>query len=119
MNLRAVGCAVAGVAAFLAVAVAGIWASLGSGTPVGCADALRWIEDRYVAVGPPRTSPGFAGTDAPAGTPVLLGSTLVGVATRDVYGPPGSRPLPSAHDRPDAISVACGDGTFQTYEARP
>jgi hypothetical protein len=33
-----------------------------------------------------------------------------------VYGPPGSSPSTEAEDRPSAISIACNDGTFQTYE---
>ena len=116
MNGRAIGCIVIGAAAFLVVAVAGIWVSLGSGTPVGCSPGRRWLEDRYVAGGSPAASPGFP-AGAAEGEPVLIGRTLVGVATRDVYAPRGSQPLPSAGNRPAALSVACGDGSFQAYEA--
>jgi hypothetical protein len=119
VNARAIGCIGLGALVFLLVAVAGIWVSLGSGTPVGCAEVLRWTEDRYVAVGSPLPSPGFTDVGTDAGEPVHIGSTLVGIATRDVYAPPGSRPLPSAGNRPPAMAVACGDGTFQTYEVRP
>ena len=45
------------------------------------------------------------------GEPVLLGSTLVGALSREVYGPEGS----TAADRPDEIALACGDETFQSY----
>jgi hypothetical protein len=112
MNWRAIGCLAVGFGTFIAVAVIGIWISLGTAGDAGCSDALRWQDDRYVAVGAPAPSPALDGP----GEPVLIGRTLVGIATRDVYAPAGSQPLPSAGSRPSVMSVACGDGTFQTYE---
>lgn len=112
MNWRGIGCLAAVLGTFVVVALIGIWVSVGGGTPVGCATALRWIDDRYVAAGTPAASPALPGE----GEPVLIGSTLVGVATREVYAPAGSEPLPSAGNRPEVMAVACGDGTFQTYE---
>lgn len=112
MSWRGIGCLVFAFGTFVVVAIIGIWVSLGAGTPVGCTDGLRWLDDRYIAVGTPAASPNLPGQ----GEPVLIGRTLVGVATRDVYAPAGSELLPSAGNRPDAMAVACGDGTFQTYE---
>lgn len=112
MSWRGIGCLAVAFGGFLIIAIIGIWVSLGAGTPVGCASGLRWIDDRYVATGTSAASPDLPG----GGEPVLIGSTLVGVATREVYAPAGTEPLPSAGNRPEAISLACGDGTFQTYE---
>lgn len=116
MNGRAIGCIVLGLGAFVVVAIAGIWVSIGQGSPIGCAGVLRWQDDRYAAIGTPAPSPVFRDPAAAQGDPVLIGSTLVGIATREVYAPHGSAPLPSAGNRPSTISLACGDATFQTYE---
>jgi hypothetical protein len=113
VSWRGIGCLAAGFGTFIVVAVFGIWISLGTASGPGCSDALRWQDDRYLAVGSPAASPTLDG----AGEPVLIGRTLVGIATRDVYAPAGSEPLPSAGSRPGVMAVACGDGTFQTYEA--
>ena len=112
MSWRGIGCLAVGFGTFIAIAIIGIWVSLGTADAPGCTDSLRWEDDRYVAAGTPAPSPALDG----AGDPVLIGRTLVGIATRDVYAPAGSEPLPSAGDRPGVMAVACGDGTFQTYE---
>jgi hypothetical protein len=112
VNWRGIGCLAAGLGLFVIVALVGIWVAFGNAAPSGCAPALRWIDDRYAAVGTPAPSPDLPGP----GEPVLIGSTLVGVNTRDAYAPAGSEPLPSAGNRPTIMAVACGDGTFQTYE---
>jgi hypothetical protein len=103
---------------FVAIGILGL--SLAT-SRVGCPDAVRWSGVAYDPIGTPAPSPAFD----QAGTPIRLGSTFIGLATRDVYGPPGSSPAgsPSATavaGRPAAIAMACGDGTYQTYrEAGP
>jgi hypothetical protein len=109
MNLRAVGCLVAGVGSFLAIGLLGMW--LAFGQLDGCPASFQWSERTYLAAGSPAAIPSFA----EPGDPVELGSTFIGLTTRAVYGPPGSAPSASAADRPETIAVDCADGTFQSY----
>jgi hypothetical protein len=107
MNWRAIGCAVFAAAVFVGL---GIWSlQMALGKP-GCPPALQWGDRVYVAAGRATAEP-VAGD----GEPVLLGTTLVGPLSRDVYGPPGSAPSHLAGDRPETIALECGDGTFVTY----
>lgn len=112
MTWRGIGCLAAVLGTFVVIALIGIWISLSAAAPVGCTPALRWIEDRYIAVGTPAPSPALPGE----GTPVLIGSNIAGLTSREAYAPAGSEPLPSAGNRPQVMAVACGDGTYQTYE---
>jgi hypothetical protein len=107
MNLRAVGCLVVGVAAFVALGVWGL--SLALRDAEGCPPSLQWADRSYVSQGTPAPSPDVGG---PA---VDIGSTLMGPVSRRAYGPPGSSPSTDAADRPALISLECGDGTYQTY----
>jgi hypothetical protein len=109
MNRRAVGCLIAGVGTFLAVGLFGM--SLALNRLDGCPSQLQWAERTYRSAGSPAPSPDFAG----GGQAVELGSTFLGLATRRVYGPPGSSPSTAAADRPDEIALDCADGTFQSY----
>jgi len=109
MNWRAAGCLVVGVATFLAITLLGL--SLSIGRLDGCPAQLQWAERVYLPVG----SPGPDASFDESGAPVELGSTFIGLATRTVYGPPGSSPSELAADRPDVIAMDCADGTFQTY----
>ena len=107
MNWRAVGCAALAAAVFVGL---GVWSlQMALGKPV-CPPALQWSDRVYMAAGPATSEP-VAGD----GEPVLLGTTLVGTLSRDVYGPEGSAPSHLAEDRPDTIALECGDGTFVTY----
>jgi hypothetical protein len=108
MNLRAVGCAVVGVAAFVGLGVWGL--SLAFRDAEGCPATLQWAERRYAAVGTPAPSP-----DLGPGEAVYIGSTFMGPITRRTYGPPGSSPSTDAADRPASIALECGDGTYQAY----
>lgn len=111
MNWRAIGCLLAGSIIFVAVGVIGLNLAI---SRVGCPDGLRWGGEAYAPSGTPAPSPAF---DLP-GEASRLGSTFIGLATREVYGPPGSSPAPSsgpAQDQPPVIAMACGDGTFLTY----
>lgn len=109
MNWRAIGCLVTGVATFLAIGLLGLWLSLSRLD--GCPAQLQWAERTYVPVGAPAAEASFA----EPGVPVELGSTFIGLATRIVFGPPGSSPSQQAADRPETIALDCADGTFQTY----
>jgi hypothetical protein len=46
---------------------------------------------------------------------VQIGSTLVGLASRAVYGPAGTDVNDPSAPPPDAIAIECGDGTYQGY----
>ena len=109
MNWRAAGCGVIGVATFLAITLLGLSLAIGRGD--GCPAQLQWAERVYLPVGSPGPDPSFA----ESGEPVELGSTFIGLSTRTVYGPPGSRRSQLAADRPSTIAMDCGDGTFQGY----
>jgi hypothetical protein len=108
MNWRILGCAVFAAAAFIGLGLLALNLAIGR---VGCPPTVQWGDRLYAAVGEP--------TDVPVvgeGEPVLLGSTFIGALTREVYGPEGADPSPTAGDvLPDAIALACGDDTYQTY----
>jgi hypothetical protein len=108
VNWRAVGCAVLAAAVFVGL---GLWSlQMAIGRP-GCPETLLWGDRVYTAAGDPTADPVVGG-----GEPVRLGTTLVGIVSREVYGPPGSPPSPTSEDRPDEIALECGDGTFVSYE---
>lgn len=107
MNWRAVGCAVLAAAVFVGL---GLWSlQMAIGRP-GCPETLVWGDRVYTAAGDATELPVVG-----SGEPVPLGATLVGVVSREVYGPPGSAPSPIAEARPDEIALECGDGTFLSY----
>jgi hypothetical protein len=113
---RGLGCAALALVLFAAILIGGFLFNLDViRDQIGCPERLRWSERTYVAVGPladdPR--PGSART----GDPVRLGTTVVGMTGRDVYGPSGSEELPTGDERPEEIALDCGDGTFRSYEA--
>ena len=103
MNWRALGCALLAAAIFIALGVLALNLAIGR---LGCPSTLVWDGRAYAAVGAPTDDPVVGD-----GEPVLLGTTLVGALSREVYGPEGSSPS----DRPTELALACGDETFQTY----
>lgn len=103
MNWRLLGCALLAAGAFIGLGLLAL--NMAIGRP-GCPSTVVWDTRAYAAVGTPTNDP-VAGH----GQPVLLGSTLVGALSREVYGPEGS----TSADRPPEIALACGDGTFQSY----
>jgi hypothetical protein len=109
VNWRAAGCFLTGIGVFLAITLFGM--SLAFSGARGCPPSLQWGDRSYEPVGPPSGQPTF---EEP-GEPVQLGSTFIGLTTRAVFGPPGSRPSAAAGDRPDQIALDCDDGSFQTY----
>jgi hypothetical protein len=108
VNLRAIGCLLVGVAAFVGVGLYGL--SLAFQDAEGCPPTLQWDDRAYVAEGEPAPSPALGPGDA-----VYIGSTFMGPLTRRVYGPPGSSPSTDAADRPALIALDCADGTFRAY----
>jgi hypothetical protein len=109
VNWRAAGCLVVGIGAFLAITLFGM--SLAFTGARGCPPSLQWGDRGYEPVGPPSGEPTFD----KVGEPVALGTTFIGLTTRAVFGPPGSRPSAAAGDRPQQIALDCDDGSFQTY----
>lgn len=111
MNWRIVGCGLLAVTAFVGIGLAGLWLVT---APAGCPEGLQWADRTYVADSSPAPEPSLA-----EGAPVWIGTTFIGMTTRDVYGPPGSEPTASAAIRPDAIVLDCADGSFQAYRFSP
>ena len=109
MNRRALGCGIAAAAVFVGIGLLGLWLVT---APPGCPDRLQWEDRAYAAKGGPAPEPSL-----PEGEPVRIGTTFIGMTTRDVYGPPGSEPLASQAVRPEVIVLACGDGTFRAYRS--
>jgi hypothetical protein len=108
VNWRAIGCGTIAALVFVGLGIIGL--NLASGR-VGCPDRIQWRELSYLPSGTPAPTPAFG----VAGQPVKLGSSFIGLTTRDIYGPPGSRPSTQAADRPSSIAMDCADGTFLTY----
>lgn len=108
MNWRALGCGTLAIVVFLAV---GLWGmSKAFDRLEGCPDRLQWGDRVYLPTGSPRPEPSFA-----EGSPVEIGSTFIGLTTRTVWGPPGSRSSPSAADRPSRIYLDCDDGSVLLF----
>ena len=107
MSWRAIGCAVLAAAVFIGLGILALQMAMGR---PGCPPILRWDDRIYSAVNEPAELPALG-----SGEPVRLGTTLVGVLSREVYGPAGSLPSPDAEDRPNEIALDCGNGTFVTY----
>lgn len=112
MNWRVAGCLVIGSLVFIAVGLLGL--SLAT-SRVGCFNELRTADGVYRASGAVASAPTLVG----AGTPLEIGTTLVGLATRRVYGPPGTDVTDVNAPRPPEIAVECGDGTYQGYLLEP
>ena len=119
MNRRAIGCGLLAAAVFVAIGLYGM--SLAFPTLEGCPDRLQWRDRGWLPVGSPAQEPIFGAGD----TPVLIGSTFIGLTTRRVWGPPGSVPLGSQppgtvatgsdHGPPQRIILDCDNGTFQEF----
>ena len=109
MNWRALGCGVIAAAIFVGIGLLGM--SLAFSRFDGCPALLQWGERSYEPGGPTRVAPSFD----QLGDPVQLGSTFLGLGTRALFGPAGSRPSAKGTDRPEQIALDCGDGSFQTY----
>lgn len=108
MNWRAIGCGTLAIVLFVAV---GLWGmSKAFDRLDGCPDRLQWGDRAYLPSGPARAEPSFA-----EGSPVEIGSTFIGLTTRRVWGPPGTRPSTSAADRPSRIFLDCADGTVREF----
>jgi hypothetical protein len=108
MSWRLLGCALLAAAVFVGLGLLALSLAIGR---LGCPETVVWGDRTYAAEGAP--------TDTPVvgeGTPVLLGSTFIGALSREVWGPEGADPSPTAGDvLPDEIALSCGDETFQTY----
>ncbi len=108
MNWRAAGCLVVGSLLFIGVGLFGL--SLAT-SRVGCFDTLQTADGVYRLDGEPARSPSLGSGAAP----VEIGTTLVGLSTRRVFGPPGTNPNDATAPRPGEIAVECGDATYQAY----
>jgi hypothetical protein len=108
VNRRALGCAAIGIVVFVGIGLFGM--SLAFNRLEGCPDRLQYFESGYLPVGTPAPSPGF-----PEGEPAEIGSTFIGLTTRTVWGPPGSKPSRQREDLPDTLILDCADGSYQTY----
>jgi hypothetical protein len=110
VNWRAIGCGTLAIVVFLAI---GLWGmSKAFDRLEGCPDRLQWGDRVYLPSGSPRPGPSF-----PGGSPVEIGSTFIGLTTRQVWGPPGSAPSQSSADRPSPIYLDCDDGSVLLFAA--
>ena len=108
MNWRAIGCGTLAIGVFLAI---GLWGmSKAFDRLEGCPNRLQWGDRVYLSAASPRAEPSFA-----EGSPVEIGSTFIGLTTRQVWGPPDSAPSESAADRPNRIYLDCDDGTVLLF----
>jgi hypothetical protein len=103
VNRRAVGCAVIGVALFLAVGAFGLSRTL---TPSGCPQRMQYIAQTYLPDGSP--------VSTPEAELVQIGSTFIGLTTRAVYAEEGAAPS-EAGAPPERFVLDCADGTFQAF----
>ena len=111
MNWRAIGCGTLAIAVFLAI---GLWGmSKAFDRLDGCPNRLQWGDRVYLPAASPRAEPSFA-----EGSPAEIGSTFIGLTTRQVWGPPGSSPSESAANRPERIYLDCDDGTVLLFAAQ-
>lgn len=110
MNWRAIGCLGLGALVFVGIGLLGM--SMAFSGQEGCPASLAWQDRTYLAYGSPAASPALPDE---SGDPASIGATFFGLATRTVYGPPGSSPSTRAEDRPDRIVMDCADGSFQAY----
>jgi len=106
---RTLGCGVIAAAAFIGLGLLAM--SMAFSRFEGCPSRLQWGDRAYDPDAPPLPSPSFAD----GGQPVDIGSTLIGLTTRQVWGPPGSDAPSAAYLRPSRIILDCGNGTFQEY----
>lgn len=111
MNWRAAGCLVIGSLVFIGVGLLGL--SLAT-SRAGCFHQLQTAGGIYSASGAVTSAPSLVG----GGQPVEISTTLVGLSSRRVYGPPGTE-VTDADAPPPQIAVECGDGTYQAYLLEP
>ena len=109
MSRRAIGCGVLAAAVFIGLGLLAM--SMAFSRFEGCPSRLQWGDRSYDPAASPLPSPSFAD----GGEPVDIGSTLIGLTTRQVWGPPGSDAPSAAYQRPARIILDCGNGTFQEY----
>jgi hypothetical protein len=107
VNWRALGCGALALAAFLAIGLLGLSMAL---TAPGCPDRLQWGADAYLPASSPATRPIIDDEEGE-----LIGTTFIGLTTRDVYGPPGTAAAASGGARPEVLALDCADGTFVVY----
>ena len=109
MNWRALGCGTLAAVVFVGLGLLAM--SMAFTRFDGCPTRLQWGDRGYEPAASPIASPSFAA----GGKPVEIGSTLIGLTTRQVWGPPGSDAPESANVRPERIILDCADGSFQEY----
>ncbi|TME33984.1 MAG: hypothetical protein E6I62_03265 [Chloroflexi bacterium] len=107
MNARAIGCIGLGAVVFILIGILGINVA---SSRIGCPDRLQWGDRLYAPTGTPAPSPDTGGSEPPA----KLGTSFIGLTTREVYGPAGSTSS-DAPGRTSIIAMDCGDGRFQSY----
>jgi hypothetical protein len=112
LNWRAAGCLVIGSLVFIGIGLLGL--SLAT-SRTGCFDELQTAGGVYRAAAGPGASPALPG----GGEAKQIGTTLVGLSTRKVYGPADTDVTDPQARRPAELAVECGDGTFRSYLLEP
>jgi hypothetical protein len=108
VSWRLLGCGLLAAAVFIGLGLFALSLAIGR---LGCPPTVVWGDRVYVAEGEVTPTPVVG-----EGEPVLLGSTFIGALSREVWGPEGADPSPTAGDElPDEIALSCGDETYQSY----
>jgi hypothetical protein len=112
VNWRAFGCLGIGVILFIGIGVLGLNMAT---SRAGCPARLVWQDEAWEPDREPTDAPRIGSS---SDAPVEIGTTLIGMTSRRVYGPAGSAPVAGGtNDLPAQLAVECGDGTFQSYHA--
>ncbi len=112
MNWRAVGCLGVGIVLFVGIGLLGLTMAT---SQTGCPDRLAWQDASWEPDGPLTADPRIGEAGA---SPVEIGTALIGMTSRHVYGPAGSAPVTGTDNHlPAELALECGDRTFQGYRA--
>jgi hypothetical protein len=110
VNWRALGCGLLAAAVFVLIGVFGIWRAL---APGGCPPELPTEAGVWQPVGEPADGPRLPGVDEalePAG------EVGFGLATWELWVPPGTAPSASGEPLPERVVLRCDATTYQAYE---
>ena len=110
MNWRALGCLLLAVAVFVLVGIFGIWRAV---APAGCPPELPTEAGVWRPVGPTSSEPRLPG----AGEDLEpAGEIGFGLATWELWVPPGTAPSASGDPLPERLVLMCDPNEYQAYE---
>lgn len=110
MNWRAIGCGLLAAAVFVLIGVFGIWRAL---APAGCPPEFPTQAGVWRPVGETTAAPVLPGSDEELES---AGQVGFGLATWELWVPPGTAPSPSGEALPERLVLRCDADTYQAYE---